>query len=123
MKQMLHLEGMGQFSIPYLGYIEATFRIPQLKTEDYAPMLVLKSFSHFSLRVPFQLGTTVLDQAMVEIMVEELTHANSMWQQTYMSTMVTASLASAAEQGGHDTPITNAPLVTMKSIMIPYSVA
>ena len=50
-KQMLHLEGMGGFSIPYLGYIEATVRIPPIKDyEECVPMLVLKSFSPFSLR-------------------------------------------------------------------------
>ena len=80
MKQMLHSEGTGEFSIPYLGYIEATVRIPPIKEyEECVPMLVLKSISPFSLRVPVQLVTTVLDQAMTKIMVEELAHANSMW--------------------------------------------
>ena len=73
MKQMLHLEGMGGFSIPYLGYIEAIIRIPPIKDyEEYVPMLVLKSFSPFSSWVPVQLGTMVLDWAMAKITVEEL---------------------------------------------------
>ena len=80
MKQMLHLEGMGGFSIPYLGYIEATIMIPLIKDyEECVPMTVLKSFSPFSSRVPVQLGTMVLDQAMVKIMADECTHASSTW--------------------------------------------
>ena len=80
MKQMLHLEGMGGFSIPYLGSIEATIRIPQIKDyEQCVPMLVLKSFSFLSWRVPVQLGTTVLDLAMAKIMIEKPVHASSMW--------------------------------------------
>ena len=30
-KQLLYLEEMGGFSIPYLGYIEATVKIPPIK--------------------------------------------------------------------------------------------
>ena len=79
MKQMLHLEGIGGFSIPYLGYIEATVRIPPIKDyEGCVPMLVLKSFSPFSFRVPVKLGTMMLDWAMAKIMDEELTCASSM---------------------------------------------
>ena len=80
-KQMLDLEAMGGFSIPYLGYIEAIVRIPQIKDyEECVPTLVLKSLSPFGLRVPVQLGTMVLDQAMTKITVEELPPANSRWQ-------------------------------------------
>ena len=79
MKQMLHLEGMGGFSIPYLGYIEANVRIPPIKDyEECVPMLVLKSFPPFSSWVHVQIGTTVFDGAMAKIMVEELAHASSM---------------------------------------------
>ena len=123
MKQMWHLERMGGFSIPYLGYIEATVKIPPIK--DYGecvPTLILKSFTPFSSRVPIQLGTTVLDWAMAKIMVEEFTCASSMWQQIYMSTTFTACLAGTAEQGCHNTPIINTPLVTTKPIVIPPSV-
>ena len=95
---MLHLEGMGGFSIPYLGYIGATVRIPSVKDyEECVPMLVLKSFSPFSLRVPVQLGTMMLDRAMAKIMVEELAHAKSIWWQIYMSTVITAGTNSATE--------------------------
>ena len=120
MKQMLHLEGTGGFSIPSLWYIEATVRIPPIKDyEEYVPMLVLKSFSSFSSRVPVLLGTNVLDWNMAKIMVEELACASNTWWQTYMSTVATAGAAGTAEQGGHSIPL----LVTRKSVMIPPSVA
>ena len=78
----------------------------------------LKILLNINLRVPVQLGTMMLDWAMAKIMVEELAHASSMWWQTYMSTMVTAGMAGAAEQGGHNIPLIDAPLVSMKSIVI-----
>ena len=52
-------------------------------------------------------------------MVEELIHSSSMWQKTYMSTLVITSATGAAEQGWQNIPIIDAPLVTMKSVMIP----
>ena len=117
-KQMLHLIGMGGLSIPYLGYIEAIIRIAPIEHyEECVPMLVLKSFSPFSLWVTVQLGTMVLDQAMAKI-VEELPHATSTWHQTYMSSVVTASAASTIEQGCQKTSLIDTPLVTMKSIVI-----
>ena len=80
MNQMVYLEGMGGFSIPYLGYIEATVSISPIKDyEKCVPMLVLKSFFPFSSRVPVQLGTMVLDWAMAKITVEKLAHARSTW--------------------------------------------
>ena len=120
----ISVNNMGMISIPwnkclfqkgwedsqshYLGYIAAIIRIPPIKDyEKYVPMLVLKSFSPFSSWVPVQLGTMVLDRAMAKIMVEELACASSMWCQTYMSTMVTANVASTVEQGGQETPFIN----------------
>ena len=76
-------------------------------------MLVLKS-SYYSLRVPIQLGTTVLDRAMARITVEELAHASNTWQQTYMSTMVTTKVASMVEMKNDDILTIDAPLVTTK---------
>ena len=99
MKQMLCLEGMGRFSIPYLGYIEATVMIPPIKNYDeFIPILVLKSSLPFSSQVPVQLGPTVLDRAMAKIYVAELACASDTWQQTYMSTVVMARVASTVEQ-------------------------
>ena len=73
---MLCLEGIGGFTILFLGYIEATVRVPLIKGyNDYIPMLILKS-SPYSLRILIQLGTNVLDRPIARIMVEDLAHAN-----------------------------------------------
>ena len=80
MKQMLHLKGAREFSIPYLRYIEATVRIPPIRNyHECIPMFVLKSSSPFSLRIPVKLGITVLYRATDKITVEELTHASDTW--------------------------------------------
>ena len=111
---------IGGFSIPYLGYIEATVLNPQIKDYDECvPMLVLKSSLPFSLRVLTQLFTTVLDRAMAKIMVEELTYASSMWWQAFMNTVVMAGASGPIESRGQGAPLIDAPLVTMKPTVIP----
>ena len=115
-KQMLHLQGMGGFSIPYLSYIEATVRILPIKNYDEC---ILKSSSPFSLRVPVQLGTTVLDRVMANMTKEELTHASNTRQQTCMSTVVMVRVAGTVKMKNDDTSSLNAPLVTAKPIVIP----
>ena len=82
-------------------------------------MLIIKSYFPFSWRVPIQLGTTVLDRAICRITVEELAWSSDTWQQTYMSTLVTAKVAGTVEMKGGGIPTINAPLVTTKSIIIP----
>ena len=104
-KQMLQLEGTGGFTIPYLGYIEAIVRIPPIKGYDECtPMLILKPSSPYSSRVPIQLGTTLLDRTMARITVGEFSHASNTWQQTYMSTVVTAKVAGTVEMKNDDIP-------------------
>ena len=77
---MPHLEGTGWFHILYLGYIEATARISPIKDYDECiPIFIFMSSSPFSLRVPIQLGTTVLGRAMVRITVEELAYTDKTW--------------------------------------------
>ena len=106
---MLHLEGTGGFSIWYLGYIEATVRIPPIKDYDECvPMLIFKSSSPYSLRVPIQLGSTVLDRAMARINVEKLACASDTWQQTNMSTMVTARATGTVEMKDDGIPTIDA---------------
>ena len=118
LKEMFCLEGIGGFSIPYLGYIEAIVRIPPIKDyEEYVPLLVLKSFSLFSSQVPVQPGTKVLDRVLVKITVEEHAHASSTWHQTYMGILVTAGAAGAVKQGGKETPFIDTPLITMNFIV------
>ena len=115
-KQMLHLEGMGGFSIPYLGYIKATVRIPPIGNYDECvSVLVLKFSSPFSSSVPVQLGTTVLDGAMAKITLEELAYPSNMWKQTYMSTVVMARVARTVEMKNSDTP----PLMPLWSLPNP----
>ena len=77
-KKMLCYGETGGLTIPYLKYIKTTVRICLIKGYNQCiPMLILKS-SPYSLKVPIQLGTTVLDRARARITVEELAHASNM---------------------------------------------
>ena len=99
-----------------MGYIEATVRIPPIRN------YVLNASSiPIIWRVPVQFEvSTVLHRAMAKITIERAcTHASDMWQQTYMSTVVTDGVAGTVEMKNDDIPSVNAPLVTTKPIVIP----
>ena len=81
-------------------------------------MLIHKSSSPYSMRVPIQLGTTVLDRPMARITEEELAHASDIWWQTYISTMVTAKVVGTVEMKD-SLPTIDASLATTKPIVIP----
>ena len=69
--------------------------------------------------LPVQLGTTVLDRAMVaKITVKELAHACNTWWHTYMSTMTTAKVAGMVEMKNEDILTIDTPLVTTKPTVI-----
>ena len=51
--------------------------------------------------------------------MQELAHASNTWQQTCMSTMVTAKVPDTVEMKNDDILTINAPLVTTKPIVIP----
>ena len=71
-------------------------------------MFILKS-SPYNLRVPVKLGTTVLHMAMARITVEELAPASNTWQQTYLSTIVTAKAVGMVEMKNDDILTIDAP--------------
>ena len=56
---------------------------------------------------------------MARITVGEQAHASNTWQQTYMSTIVTAKVAGTVEMKDNDIPTIDTPLVTTKTTVIP----
>ena len=79
MTQMLKLEQTGGFSKPYLGYVEACIRIPQIKEYDRCVLLPVLKVAPYSNWVPIQIGTTIIERAMQKITSEELNKADSTW--------------------------------------------
>ena len=80
-------------------------QVSTITYDEWVLMLVLKSSSPYSSRVPILLGTTVLDRAMARITVEELACANDTWQKTYISTMVTSKVSGTVEMKDDDPPL------------------
>ena len=56
--------------------MEASVKIPAIKDYDECVLMLILKSSSYSLTVPIQLDTTVLDRAMASITVEKLAHAS-----------------------------------------------
>ena len=70
--QMLQSGRMGGFNIPYLGYIEAVVKTPQISQYCECFQILVLPTMPYSARVPVQIGTTVIDRAMHKITDDEL---------------------------------------------------
>ena len=111
------MEGIREFNIAYLGYVEAVVKIPQIHGYDECvPLLVLPT-TPYSTKVRVQFGTTLINRAMQKINPEESAKTDTTWQQSHMSTVITAKAASAANE--FDAMSIDSTLNTTKPVVIP----
>ena len=73
------MEGSGGFTVPYLGYVEATLNIPEVKAfqEDYL-FLVVNDHT-YGKRVPIMIGTLHIDMIIDPATKEELEQISIAW--------------------------------------------
>ena len=81
-------------------------------------MLIL-TYTPYSDRVPAQIGTTVIHQAMDKIPYEELTKAGTTSHKTLGSTAITGKMK--VSETDFDFTSVNSQLVTTKHVVIPQS--
>ena len=54
---MLQIEGSGGSEVPYLGYVEAHLRVPEVKAFDTDVLLLIVPDSAHTTHTPITLGT------------------------------------------------------------------
>ena len=66
--QLVLIEGSGAADVPYIGYVEVKMRIPGISSfEQDVLMLVSHTTTHFHQWVPFQVGSQITDQVVINI--------------------------------------------------------
>ena len=105
------------FSIPHLGYVESVFKIHQIQDYDEYFLLLVLPTTPYSTRIPFQIGTTVIDRAIQKITPEELAETDTTWCQTHISMVVTTNAVSAADE--FDASSIDSTLNTINPVTIP----
>ena len=63
LQSILQIEGSGELEVPYLVYVEASLKIPEIKAFDPDVLLLIVSDSAHSLHTPITLGTLHINMA------------------------------------------------------------
>ena len=70
---LVPIEGSGGADVPYLGYVEVRMWIPGINSFDLdVLMLVSHTTTCYHKRVPFQVGSRIIDQIVKSLMEERL---------------------------------------------------
>ena len=71
-QSILQIEGSGGLEVPYLGYVEACLRIPEVWAFDHDVILLIIPDSAHTQYTPITLGTLHIDMAIKLATEEEL---------------------------------------------------
>ena len=63
LQSILQIEGSGGLEVPYLGYVEAHLKIPEIKAFDLEALLLIVPDSAHTQYTPITLGTLHIDMA------------------------------------------------------------
>ena len=66
------MKGLGSVSVPYLGYVEATLTIPEVKAFQEDCLFLVVNDHSYGRRVPITIGTLHIDMIIKQAMKEEL---------------------------------------------------
>ena len=61
LQSILQIEGLGGLEVPYLGYVEACHKIPEIKAFDFDILLLIVPDSAHTHHTPITLGTLHID--------------------------------------------------------------
>ena len=118
---ILNIEGTGGNRVPYYGVVEAKMKIPGISEfDEYCAFLVIPE-SPYSKRVPLQIGTLHIDEAIRLIKVEEAAVLDLSWKRARMASVICSKSAQLAE--GEEKPFdlneVKGPVKLTKKIVVP----
>ena len=76
---LIEAEVSGGNTIPYVGYVEARLQIPGIQTMNKDSLFMVSNNSPYMDRVPIQLGTLHIREAMKSATQDELTKLSIVW--------------------------------------------
>ena len=93
MKSLLDIERGGGIAIPYIGYVEVSNQIPEIKGYNEDLLMMVMNDSRYGKKVPFAIGTIHIHAALKVITSEE-------WRDLFLSWQGVALPAFASKAGG-----------------------
>ena len=90
--RLLELEGTGDSSIPYLGYVEVNLQIPSIGGYNKDVLLLVILTMTYAKKVPVIVGSNIIDSAMGMITKREIAKAAVTWKQVHFGEVMLGSL-------------------------------
>ena len=75
----IEAEATGGSLVPYSGYVEARLSIPGIKVMNHNSLFMVVKDTNYTKRVPIQLGTLHIDEALSLVMGEKYGKLSTMW--------------------------------------------
>ena len=85
----MQIEGSGGLEVPYLGYVEACLKVPEIKAFDQDVLLLIIPDSAHTQCTLITLGTLHIDMAIRLATEKELKNLNKQWQRSLVATKLT----------------------------------
>ena len=81
LQTLIPMEGSGGSTVPYLGYVEATLNIPEVKAFQEDCLFLVMNDHAYGKRVPIMIGTLHIDMIIDQATEEELEQISIAWDQ------------------------------------------
>ena len=78
---LIPMEGLGGITVPYLGYVEATLNIPEVKAFQEDCLFLVMNDHTYGKHVPIMIGTFHIDMIINLATKEELEQISIAWSQ------------------------------------------
>ena len=80
---------MGGLEVPYLGYVEAHLKIPEIRAFDLHVLLLIVPVSAHTQYTPITLGTLHIDMVIKLATKRKLENLNKQWKRSLVVTKLT----------------------------------
>ena len=101
LQSVLQIEGSGGLEVPYLGYMEAYLKIPEIEAFDLDILLLIVPDSAHTQYTPITLGTLHIHMTIKLATKKELENLNKQWKKSLVATKLTmkeAQMVSADDE-------------------------
>ena len=89
LQSILQIEGSEGLEVPYLVYVEAHLKIPEIKAFDLEALLLIVQDSAHMQNTPITSGTLHIDMAIKLATKKELENLNKQWKRSLVVTKLT----------------------------------
>ena len=95
---VLQIEGSGGLDVPYLGYVETSLGVLEVKVFDTDVLLLIVPDSAHTMHTPITLGTLHIDMAIKLGTKKELENLNKQWERSLIAIKLTMKGAQVVNQ-------------------------